>query len=183
MLGNKMFSLLGTSWPPQEAIITSTWPPFFQFNKRLLRQKTGGACLYMPNDGHWLASFEVLPPPPKKGKFFRGQKNLNSPVGSENMMRTPTFEKKNLRPKKSFSSFFGCFCRKLFHADVDSCEQQAILLKKWKFSGQNCVFPARFFRRKIGTILSRRSRLSRASRAPSRLNRPRPIDCGAGPKR
>ena len=66
VLGNKMFSLLGTSWPPQEAIITSTWPPFFQFNKRLLRQKTGGACLYMPNDGHWLASFEVIPPPQKK---------------------------------------------------------------------------------------------------------------------
>ena len=28
------------------------WPPFFQYNKRLLRQKTGGACLYMPQDGH-----------------------------------------------------------------------------------------------------------------------------------
>ena len=27
------------------------WPaaaPFFQYDKRLLRQKTGGACLYMP---------------------------------------------------------------------------------------------------------------------------------------
>ena len=31
-------------------------------------------------------------------------------------------------------------------------------------------------------ILSRRSRLSRTSRAPSRLIRPRPIDCDAGPK-
>ena len=29
---------------------------------RDLRQKTGGACLYMPEDGHWLASFEVVPP-------------------------------------------------------------------------------------------------------------------------
>ena len=28
------------------------WPPFFQYNKRLLRQKTGGACLCMPQDGH-----------------------------------------------------------------------------------------------------------------------------------
>ena len=27
-------------------------PPFFEYNKRLLRQKTGGACLYMPQDGH-----------------------------------------------------------------------------------------------------------------------------------
>ena len=41
------------------------WPPFFQYNKRLLRQKTVGACLYMPQDGHWLASFEVIPPPQK----------------------------------------------------------------------------------------------------------------------
>ena len=38
------------------------WPPFFEYNKRLLRQNTGGACLYMPQDGHWLASFEVIPP-------------------------------------------------------------------------------------------------------------------------
>ena len=25
---------------------------YIQYNKRLLRQKTGGACLYMPQDGH-----------------------------------------------------------------------------------------------------------------------------------
>jgi len=31
-------------------------------NKRLLRQETGQACLYMPQDCHWLASFEVIPP-------------------------------------------------------------------------------------------------------------------------
>ena len=40
------------------------------------------------------------------------------------------------------------------------------------FSGEN-----------FGTILSRRSRLSRASRAPSRLIRPRPIDCDKKPER
>ena len=39
--------------------------PFFQYNKRLLRQKTDGAFLYMPQDGHWLANFEVMPPPQK----------------------------------------------------------------------------------------------------------------------
>ena len=51
--------------------------PFFQYNKRhLLRQKMGGACLYMPQEGHWLASFEVILAPkklvfprPKKWKF------------------------------------------------------------------------------------------------------------------
>ena len=38
----------------------------YEYNKRLLRQKTGGACLYMPQDGHWLASFDVITPPPQK---------------------------------------------------------------------------------------------------------------------
>ena len=32
---------------------------FSQYNTRLLRQKAVGACLYMPQVGHWLASFEV----------------------------------------------------------------------------------------------------------------------------
>jgi hypothetical protein len=45
---------------------------FFEYNKRLLRQKTGGACLYMPQDGHWLASFEVIPP--QKLVFTRPKK-------------------------------------------------------------------------------------------------------------
>ena len=36
---------------PQEKVFI--WPPFFQYNKRLiLRQKTGWSCLYMPQDGH-----------------------------------------------------------------------------------------------------------------------------------
>ena len=49
-----------TSWLGQEKLFF--WPPFFEYNKRLLRQKTGGACLYMPQDCHLLASFEVIPP-------------------------------------------------------------------------------------------------------------------------
>ena len=48
--------------------------PFFFTNKRLLRQKMGGACLYMPQDGHWLASFEVIPPPKKKISFPAAKK-------------------------------------------------------------------------------------------------------------
>ena len=41
-------------------------------------KKTGGACLYMPQDGHWLAGFEVIPPPKlvfprqKKENFNKG---------------------------------------------------------------------------------------------------------------
>ena len=47
-------------------------------NKRLLRQKMDGACLYMPQDGHWLASFEVIPPQQKL--VFPRPKNENSPL-------------------------------------------------------------------------------------------------------
>ena len=55
------FAVESTSSPRQDRLFI--WPPFFLYNKRLLRQKTGaGACLYiMPQDGHWLASFEVIP--------------------------------------------------------------------------------------------------------------------------
>ena len=51
MLLNTAYKL---AWP-RKAFYLAT---FFQYNKRLLRQKTGGACLYMPQNGHWLASFE-----------------------------------------------------------------------------------------------------------------------------
>ena len=63
-----------TSSPRQEKLFI--WPPSFQYHKRLLRQKTGGACLYMPQDGHWLASFEDqdITPPPKKVSFPAAKK-------------------------------------------------------------------------------------------------------------
>ena len=52
--------------------------PVSQYNTRLLRQKAVGACLYMPQGGHWLASCEVIPPP--QSLFFRGQKIADSPL-------------------------------------------------------------------------------------------------------
>ena len=120
------------------------WPrnlaTFFSIEQTSFAPKTGGACLYMPQDGHWLASFEVIPPP--KVGFSRGQKNKKIP----------------LRLKT-----------------VVGCSWLIPDLKFWKKSGQNGVM----FSLKM---LSRRSRLSRTSRAPSRLIRPRPIDCDAGPK-
>jgi hypothetical protein len=79
----------------------------------------------MPQDGHWLANFEVIPLPPKSS-FFRGPKNENSPLKTG---CARTLLKKNLRPI-FFFFFFGCFCRQFCLADVDSREQQAILLKK-----------------------------------------------------
>ena len=108
-------------------------------------------------------------------------------------MRTPTFrlwtfEKKISDPIFFFFFLFGCFCRRFCHADSDSRdEQQAILLKKGgNFRTKMRVFPIGsytcicFSGEKIGMILSRRSRLSRTSKAPSRLSRPRPIDSDAG---
>ena len=92
---------------------------------------------------------------------------------------------KKISDTKMCFFYFGCFCRKICHADLDSREQQAILLKK---SGKNQAptkIKMRFFcfsGENFGTILSRRSRLSRTSRAPSRLIRPRPIDCDREPK-
>lgn len=37
-------------------------PPFFQYNRQLLgrQKKTVGVCLYMIQDGYWLASFKVI---------------------------------------------------------------------------------------------------------------------------
>ena len=59
--------------PCQEDIFI--WPPFFQYHRRLLRQKAGGACLHMPKSGYLPASFEVIPlqkvalPRPRRWKF------------------------------------------------------------------------------------------------------------------
>ena len=99
-------------------------------------------------------------------------------------MRTPTFE-------KTISDFF-LFLFRLFLSETlprrcrlsrttsdptaqKTCgKNQAAKIARFScFSGE-----------KMGTILFRCSRLSRTSRAPSRLSRPsRPIDCNAGPKR
>ena len=72
----------------------------------------GGACLHMPQDGHWLASFEVIPlqklafPRPKIG---------SSPLKTADSAMN--FQAKML-------AFL--FWRKLCHAILDSREQQAI---------------------------------------------------------
>jgi hypothetical protein len=53
---------------------------FSTYDRRLLRQKTGGACLYMPQvrHCHWLASFEVIPP--QRILVFLRPKKENSPL-------------------------------------------------------------------------------------------------------
>ena len=101
-----------TSSPRQERLFF--WPPFFQYNKRLLRQKTGGACLYMPQDGHWLASFEVIPPPKKL--VFPRPKNENSPLKTVFLIQF-------------FFENFGVLLslrRKFCHAVLDSRDDQGL---------------------------------------------------------
>ena len=63
---------------PQKGFSLAT--PFFEYSERLLRQKMGGACLYMHQDGHWLASFEVIPPLSRKRLVFPRPKNEHSPL-------------------------------------------------------------------------------------------------------
>ena len=94
-------------------------------------------------------------------------------------MRTPLSKKSQTHTQKLpfwlFLSHTGVCC----HADLDSCEQQAPAQKSGKTQAKIAcisVFPAKLLAR----ILSRRSQLSRTSRAPSRLSRPSPSDCDAG---
>tara|TARA_B100000513_G_scaffold33035_1_gene12660 strand:- start:413 stop:892 length:480 start_codon:yes stop_codon:yes gene_type:complete len=124
---------------------------FFNITNVLCAKKrVGHACmLYMPHDGHLLASFKIIPP---KVRVSRQKCHFLIILILHGWMRTRIFEN-NLRHNFCFF-FFGCFCRKFCHADLDSREQQAILRsKKWKISGQNssncfCVcFPASFLAR------------------------------------
>jgi hypothetical protein len=147
---------------------------FFNIINVFCAKKTGGACLYMPQDGHGLASFAVIPPPKKL--VFPPPKKFKFPIENPKRdMRTPTFEKQISDP------FFFLFLFRLFLSAIlsrrcrlsrttsDPAQKVENIRPKLRFS---C-----FSGEKIGTILSRRSRLSRTSRAPSRLSRPHPIDC------
>ena len=78
LLNSKLYILV-QACPAKESSFISIWPPFFQHqydNRRLSRQNAGGACLYIPNNGHWATNFEVIPPP--KNWLFRCQKKENS---------------------------------------------------------------------------------------------------------
>ena len=128
--------------------------------------------MYMPQDGHWLATFEVTPP--ENSCFFRAKRNYIFKGCA------PTFEK-NLRQRhtQKHISLFWLFSI-LTISTLANNKQQAVLLKWIFFLGRICVFC--FSGENVGTILSRRSRLSRTSRAPSRLIGPRSIDCDREPE-
>ena len=108
-----------TSLPCQKAIFIR--PPLFQYNGRLLGQKAGVACLYMPQDGYWLAGFEIYPP--KKLALHRPKK---SKFPFENCCFCLVYAKENQAKKKKSGFVVG----KFRHADLDTSEQQAILLEK-----------------------------------------------------
>ena len=133
--------------------------------------------MYMPQDGHWLASFEVIPGPPKAS--FSAAKKMKIPHCRRDARAA--FEKKISETQFDFFFFFGCFlseilsrrCR-LSRTTSDPAQKVEKIRPKSRFS----CFSGEFF----GTILSRRSRLSRTSRAPYRVSRPRPTDCDREPK-
>ena len=116
LLNSKLYILV-QACPAKESSFISIWPPFFQHqydNRRLSRQNAGGACLYIPNNGHWATNFEVIPPPqnklalplPKKGKFRGEAFCFCSKFSGQNCVLFNVFQK---------------FC----HSDLDSREQQA----------------------------------------------------------
>ena len=98
-------------------------------------------------------------------------------------MRTPTFEKKISDPY-----FFLSSCLAVFVGNSHSVTPMSTLAN----NKRSCSKKLKNFRPKLrvscfsgekfGTVLSRRSQLWRTSRAPSRLIRPRSIDCDSGPK-
>ena len=127
-----------------------------------------------------------LYPPPTQNKllFFARQLPTNrNDILKPKGMRTYFWFEKNLRQIFFFFSFlFHIWLMflsrtKFCHADL---EQQAILLKKVEVFRTKLLRSSFFSGEKNGTILSRRSRISRTSRAPSRLIRPRLIDCDIG---
>tara|TARA_B100000524_G_scaffold91628_1_gene43118 strand:+ start:86 stop:430 length:345 start_codon:yes stop_codon:yes gene_type:complete len=100
----------------------------------------------------------------------------------ENGMRTPTFEKKS-QTQIFFFFFFGCFCRKFCHADLNFREQHAILLKKVENFRPKLRFPV--FWRKVwpnfvtpfSTFANTKGSLPTKSTMPDRLRcRARPLD-------
>ena len=111
---------------------------FFQYSRCLLRQNVVGACLYMPQEGHWLAILEVIPPHPKKLALPR-PKNGNSPL-------------KPLFLSGFCSKFAGHFFRS-FYSEIVSRQSRlsqtlSDLALKMRFQAkiEYCVFL--FFRRK-----------------------------------
>ena len=82
----------------------------------------------MPQDGHWLASFEVISPPPPQKKRIRFFAPPKKDILKGGCARTFTFER--ILDTQKEILFFGYFFRKFCHADLDSREQQAILLKE-----------------------------------------------------
>ena len=112
----------------------------FCAKKRVL----GHTCnIYAPRWSLLASQFWSYVPPRKL--IFPRPKKWKYPI--ENGMRTPTFEKKSQTQHVFF--LLDCFCQKICHADVDSREQQAILLKKVEtFSGQNLRFSCIFLAKK-----------------------------------
>ena len=153
----------------QEAIFI--WPaPFCQCNRSILRQKAVGTCLYMPQNGHWLASFEVILSPKTQIVSFSWPKNENS--GRKLLLLLCSKTSGQRKILVFFGRLFGNYVTPI---SILANNKRSCSLNGGKVWTKIAYF---FFPAKI---LSRRSRLSRTTSTlihPGRLIRPsRPINC------
>ena len=121
--------------------------------------------------------------PPLKKIVFQRPKKLKFLIENGMGMRSAHahYWKQNLRLNCSSSSSSAVFIGNFVTPMSTLAKNKRSYSKTWKISGQNCVFSC-FSGENFVTILSRRSRLSRTSRALSRLSRPRLIDCDKEPE-
>ena len=148
---------------------------FFNITNVFCAKHGWGMLVYAPG---WSLPSQFWSYTPSKKIGFSAVKKMKIPQHWKRDAHAH-FWKRNLRP-----DFFLLLFR-LFSSETLShrCRLSRITSNPAQKSGK--IRPKlRFFcfsSENFGTILSRRSRISRTSRAPSQLSRPRPIDCDREP--
>ena len=67
--------------------------------------------MHMPQNGHWLASFDVITPPPPEKVSFSAAETMKISIRDAHPLL------KRISDMKKIFFFFGCFCRKICHVD------------------------------------------------------------------
>jgi len=84
-----------TSLPPWEKLYFVPGTFLSVWQKSFAPKSGWGMLVYMPQDGYWLASFKVIPPPPTQKVSFSAAKKWKFPALNKRDEHTPiTFEKK-----------------------------------------------------------------------------------------
>ena len=96
----------------------------------------------MPKDGHWLASFEVLSPTPRKKLVF-SRKKMTFYMDAHPLLKT------KIRAHNIYSSSGVLIGNSVMPISTraNNMRNMRSCSKKWRISGHNCVFL--FFRRKF----------------------------------